>query len=62
VATRLEGKELEALADACREPRPAHQVLAAFQKSHSQVRSDRDVLLALQALIENGILTAVLTQ
>lgn len=56
IPTRLSMDELQALTATCTQPRPAHEVLTVFKASHPTKRSDRDVLLAMQALVAHGIL------
>jgi hypothetical protein len=56
IPTRLSMDELQALTATCTQPRPAHEVLTVFKASHPTKRSDRDVLLAIQALVAHGIL------
>ena len=56
-STRLTNEELKVLSDACVRPSPAHEVLAAFKMRTSPERSDREILLAMQAMVAGGILT-----
>ena len=53
-STRLSADELQRLVDTCVQPRPAHEVVTAFKARNDRIRSDRQVLLALQDLIARG--------
>jgi flavin-dependent dehydrogenase len=50
---------IEALCDACPEPRAASEVLEAHRRAHPGAVSDRELIVALQALIERGVFTIV---
>lgn len=57
LSTRLSASELTVLAQTCIQPRAAHQVLAEFKARSPRPCSDREVLLAMQALLAGGILS-----
>ncbi len=50
--------DLERLCRLCRPCRPAHEVVAAFRQENRLGASDRRIVLALQYLVEKGVLEA----
>jgi hypothetical protein len=54
--TRLPAADLKRLAELCVQPLRASEVVARFKARNEPVRSDRQVLLALQDLIAGGVL------
>lgn len=54
----LPGGELALLLDHCRAPRPAHQIAQDFRRKTAGRFSDRRIVLALQDLLDQGVLVA----
>jgi flavin-dependent dehydrogenase len=48
--------DLRALCDLCKAPRPAHEIVSAFKRERSGFVPDKRIILALQYLIEEGII------
>jgi len=53
---RWSADELNRLADICRHPLPARAIVRRFRSASERRRSDRHIVLALQDLIEHGVL------
>jgi len=53
---RWSADELNRLADICRHPLPARAIVRRFRSASERRRSERHVVLALQDLVEHGVL------
>jgi len=59
VEPRLSVSELRRLCAACTPPRPAHEIVAAFRAASAGAYDDPAIILALQALVREGVLRIV---
>ena len=58
VATRLPEDQVKAIAEICSVPRAASEIVRLVQHRAGHVRSDRDLILALQDLLQLGVLSS----
>ncbi|HVR40367.1 MAG TPA: FAD-dependent oxidoreductase [Thermoanaerobaculia bacterium] len=59
IEPQLSVAELRSLCAACSPPRPAHEIVAAFRAATAGAHGDDTIVLALQALVREGIVRIV---